>query len=174
LLFDPLRADTLLYKAVNSGAIHLAAPSPHSRLDAAAQWPLPVCVLAAGMLGVLDRSPLGPYPSSRIAFALLLLMFVVVRFHRRMQLVPQPLAADIRRVSRHLSRMIYLLLGLLVAFEQLTGAGHHDLRDYLAYALGALVLVRILALLYLRAARRRAARARETAASRGRSLLGQP
>ena len=94
-----------------------------------------------------------------VLFGLGLWAFVLLRFRRRMRLFQNPGAADIRTTSRHLSRMVYLLLGLAVVFKELIGSDAENLRDYLLYALVALVLIRLVALLYWGAARRRSARA---------------
>jgi len=74
--------------------------------------------------------------------------FVVLLFHSRMCRLPRALSADIRTVSGHLARMVYLLLGMLVVFKELAGSGTDDLRDYLVYALIALIVIRLMAVAY--------------------------
>jgi cytochrome b561 len=81
-------------------------------------------------------------------FGVSLVTFVVLRFHSRMRRLPRALPADIRAVSWHLSRMVYLLLGMLVVFKELAGSGTHDLHDYLVYALIVLLVIRLMALAY--------------------------
>lgn len=160
LLFEGRLADTLLCKVTPPEAT-MTVLSLRSRLAACAEWPLPLCVLAVGILGLVDHSRLArnlTLIDVHALFGLGLWAFVLVRFRRRMRLVPRPGAADIRAISRHLSRMIYLLLGLAVAFKELVGADAGYLRDYLLYALAALTLVRLVALLYWGAAQRRLAR----------------
>lgn len=136
-------------------------PPIRSRLAALSEWPVPICLIAVGALGLMDH----PRPQWDLVsidmhalFGLCLCAFVILRFRRRMRLFPHPAAADIRGTSRHLSRMVYLLLGLAVAFKELSGSSMENLRDYLLYALAALMLIRLSALLHWGAAQRRAAR----------------
>jgi cytochrome b561 len=140
----------------------MTVSSIRSRLAAYAEWPLPFCVLAVGILGLADHSRLTRNLTPidiHILFGLSLWAFVLLRFHRRMRLIARPAAVDIRTISRHLSRMVYLMLGLAVVFKELIGGDSENLRDYLLYALGALMLIRLVALLYWSAAQRRSARA---------------
>jgi cytochrome b561 len=113
---------------------------------------MPSSVLALGAAGLLDDFWLRRDPTTLGAihalFGLSLCTLVIVRFNTRMRAITGPQACDIRSLSRHLSRTVYLLLALLVALKQIAGSGTEDLRDYLAYSLVALALIRLLALRY--------------------------
>jgi hypothetical protein len=114
-----------------------------------ADWISTVPVVAAGVLGLSDdfwlRRDLASLIDVHALFGISLAIFVVLRFHARVSPLPEFHASEIRAASRHLSRMVYLLLGLLVLFKQLTTSGNHDLRDYFGYALAALILIRLMA-----------------------------
>jgi cytochrome b561 len=138
-------------------------------LGISSDWCIPMSVAAVGVIGMLDdswlRRDLASLVEIHALFGLSLWGFVIKRFHSRMRILPHPQAPDIRAVSRHLSRMVYLLLGLLVGFREITGTGTEDLRDYLVYVLAALILVRLLAVFYWRREQRRAPRPTHTPAS---------
>lgn len=139
----------------------MTVPGIRSRLAAPSEWSLPLCVLAVGTLGLVDDSALQRYLTAldaHVLFGVCLCAFVLLRFRRRMRLLAAPGIEDIRRTSRHLSRMVYLLLGLAVAFKELSGSHSQNLRDYLFSALTALTLIRMAALLYWRSAQRRSLR----------------
>lgn len=54
-------------------------------------------------------------------FGLLLCSLVAVRFHRRLQCAAPRLRADIRALSRELSRMVYLSLYMVIGVRQIIG-----------------------------------------------------
>jgi hypothetical protein len=117
------------------------------RIDA--EWMSTLPVVAVGMLGLSDdfwlRRDLASMVDVHALFGLSLAIFVVLRFHARLGRLSDSPPSEIRSVSRHLSRMVYLLLGLLILFKQLTTSGTGDLRDYFGYALASLVLIRLMA-----------------------------
>jgi uncharacterized membrane protein SirB2 len=122
---------------------HLGQPL---RLDA--EWMSALPVAAVGILGLSDdfwlRRDLASMVDVHALFGLSLAIFIVLRFQLRIGRSPD-CPAEIRAVSRHLSRTVYLLLGLLVVFKQFTTSGTGDLRDYFVYALAGLVLIRLMA-----------------------------
>ena len=109
-------------------------------------------LLAVGLLGLV-------HDNLRVLFGALLWVCVVVRFYRRVR-QPQPLLApDIRALVRKLSRSVYLLLYLLMFFRIAIGilrtAPHRsifgpveDFQSYLLYGLIALATIHALAALY--------------------------
>jgi hypothetical protein len=118
------------------------------RLDAEWMWTVPV--MAVGVVGLSDdfwlRRDLASMVNVHALFGLSLAIFVVLRFQSAASRLPEGCSSEIRSISRRLSRMVYLLLGVLVLFRQLTAAsGTWDLRDYFGYALAALVLIRLMA-----------------------------
>jgi hypothetical protein len=124
---------------------HLGQPF---RLDA--EWMSMLPVVALGVLGLSGdfwlRRDLASMVDVHMLFGFSLAVFVVLRFQARVSRLPDACSSGIRSVSRGLSRTVYLLLGLLVVFKQLTTSGTDDLRDYFGYALAALVLIRLMAL----------------------------
>jgi hypothetical protein len=123
---------------------HLGQPF---RLDAEWMWTLPV--MAVGVVGLSDdfwlRRDLASMVDVHVLFGLSLAIFVVLRFQSAASRLPEGCVSEIRALSRRLSRVVYLLLGLLVLFRQLTASGTWELRDYFGYALAALVLIRLMA-----------------------------
>jgi hypothetical protein len=121
------------------------------------EWMSTLPVVAVGMLGLSDdfwlRRNLASMVDVHALFGLSLAIFVVLRFHARVGRLCASPPSEIRSVSRHLSRMVYLLLGLLILFKQLTTSGTDDLRDYFGYALASLVLIRLMAIARSRSAR---------------------
>jgi hypothetical protein len=120
---------------------------------------LTLLVLIAGIGGVvhdsLSRSTPSTYVHLHAAFGLLLWASVVVRFNRRLRQSPRMLPVDIRELSRHLSRLVCLLLYLLM-FISLTArsvacgwrAGcpaAPDFQGYLGYGFVALITIQVLA-----------------------------
>lgn len=112
----------------------------------------PASVAAVGILGLSGdfwlRRDLASLVDVHALFGASLALFVIFRFHARMRALSDPQPSDIRRISRHLSRAVYLLLGLLVLFKQLATAGNEYLGDYFVYALASLVLIRLMALTF--------------------------
>jgi hypothetical protein len=120
---------------------------PAFRLDAEWMWTVPV--MAVGVVGLSDdfwlRRDLASMVDVHALFGLSLAIFVVLRFQSAASRLPEICSSEIRSISRRLSRMVYLLLGVLVLFRQFTTSGTWDLRDYFGYALAALVLIRLMA-----------------------------
>jgi uncharacterized membrane protein YbjE (DUF340 family) len=77
-------------------------------------------------------------------FGSLLLVIVVARFLRDVRRFPPVRAADVRSLTRRLSRMVYLLLYLAAGLQQLIGRGSADLQVILLYGLIALIIIRVL------------------------------
>jgi cytochrome b561 len=115
-------------------------------------------VMLVGILGVIHDAWPGFLPHREdlhALFGILLWICVVARFYRRVHQVPRLGIADIRPFSRHLSRLVYLLLYILmfcrlimdVACAAPRGAmrAGEDLQSYLAYGVLALVTIHMLA-----------------------------
>jgi cytochrome b561 len=82
-------------------------------------------VATIGVLGLLDGSWLRQMIESWInihaLFGLLLCGLVLARYQWRVRLSPRMLPADIGELSRHLSRIVYLLLYVVVGVRQIIG-----------------------------------------------------
>jgi hypothetical protein len=132
----------------------MTAPSKLLRIPflTRTDWCMPASVTVLGVVGLLDDSWLRHDPAAlatlHALLGLALCALLIARFSARMRALASPQACDIRALSRHLSRTVYLLLGILVVFKELAGSGGEDLRDYLVCCLAALVLIRLLALGY--------------------------
>jgi cytochrome b561 len=145
-------------------------------------------VAAIGVLGLLDgswlRQMLESWINIHALFALLLCSFVLTRYQWRLRHAPRLLPTDIRELSRHLSRIVYLLLYVVIGARQSIGiinsiwhgtavdfnlfddrfrngpdrAGWNpkdDFQLFLATGLFALIMIRLLAFrLWLRAVER--------------------
>jgi cytochrome b561 len=128
-----------------------------------------------GTLGLLrDSWPnriLTPWINIRVLFGSLLWALVIARFYWCVKHVPPMQPEDYRRLSRHLSRLVYLLLYIVVGLRQLIAIVHsiwHDLefgllratpdpgivepveylQAYLVYGLFSLITIRVLAALH--------------------------
>jgi len=146
-------------------------------------------VATIGVLGLLDgswlRQMLESWINIHALFGSLLCGLVLVRYQWRVRHSPRMLPADIRELSRHLSRIVYLLLYVVVGARQSIGiinsiwhgnavdfnlfddrfrngpdrAGWNpkdDFQLFLATGLFVLIVVRVLAFrLWLRAVERR-------------------
>lgn len=138
---------------------HLKVPASHFRLPLrlSAQW-APALILAIGSIGLLDdsrrRRGFAEFINAHALFGVWVVVFVTWRFHLRMRRLPRPQLEDIRAISRDLSRLVYLLLGLAVLFMKLAPSGADDLQGYLGDALAALVVIRLLTIAYWRRVRR--------------------
>ena len=156
------------------------ACSPPSAADvsrrrrAALRWSMMILVVAAGVLGLYgDSEPgrlLAQWFNVQALFGLLLWALVLGRFYGRVNYGPPLPAADIGRLSRHLSRMVYLLLYSILGLRQLIALGifiahggtfdfglfhltpdrgifepTEEFRVFLVYGLLALVIIRVLA-----------------------------
>jgi cytochrome b561 len=115
---------------------------------------MPALVAAVGLLGLFPASPLtalfAPWINVLALFGALLLGLIAVRFHWHVRHFPPAHSADIRDLSRRLSRMVYLLMYLLIGARQLIGPGRlepsPDLQAVLVYGLIALIAIRVLAI----------------------------
>jgi hypothetical protein len=111
-------------------------------------------VVAVGVAGLFEDSWLNrilPYPNTgKWLFGTLLCCLVLVRFYWRIKHCWPILTADLRVITRELSRMVYLILYSVVGLTQLSRGSleaPQGLQAYLAYALLALILIRVLAAL---------------------------
>jgi hypothetical protein len=111
-------------------------------------------VASLGMIGNPGRHT-PPLLDAHALFGAVLVSGVILGFWARMSLLPYPTPGDIRSVSRPLSRQVYLVLALQVAFRQLAMPEIAPLRDYLVYGLIALAAIRIMAIAYWLRSRRR-------------------
>lgn len=121
---------------------------------------LALLVVIVGIAGVLHDSmgSVPGYMNLHAVFGVLLWVSVVARFHRRLHQSPPMLPIEIREFSRHLSRLVYLMLYVLM-FISLTAravacvwrtdcSAAPDLQGYLGYGVIALITIRGLATLY--------------------------
>jgi cytochrome b561 len=120
-------------------------------------------ICGVGLLGLIADAWTIPLPhrgSLHVLFGALLWTYVVARFHGRLRRSPRMQPADIRAFSRHLSRLVYLLLYVLAFFNLAIGflraaphatflARAEAFQSYLLWGVGALVTIRVLAALYL-------------------------
>jgi cytochrome b561 len=121
-----------------------------------------VLVVFVGVLGLLDdswlRNLLASWINVHALFGLLLWGLVVWRFYGRARQDPPMRRAEIRSLSRRLSRMVYLLLYLVIGTKQvlaiatlvrhggtLTLEPTKDFQAILLYGLITLIIIRILA-----------------------------
>jgi len=122
-----------------------------------------ILVVVVGVMGLFDGSWSRPIAGSWVnihaLFGLQLCGFVIARFYWQVKRSPVTLAADIRDLSRHLSRVVYLLLYVIFGVREIivivNVAWHGDAfeslepnRDFqfiLAYGLAALAIIRALA-----------------------------
>jgi hypothetical protein len=122
-------------------------------------------VVVFGVLGLLDQSwvkqTLGSWINVHAMFGVFLCSLVAARFHVRLTSAPRVLQADIRGLSRELSRMVYLFLYLVIGVRQIFGlanwlrpvgelefgnfAADEDIRAVVAYGVVGLLLIRVLA-----------------------------
>jgi hypothetical protein len=112
-------------------------------------------VLALGVIGQLadSRSDPSHAVSTEIhaLFGLLLCTAVLTHFYNRMNHVPHATLPDIAKLSRGLSRKIYLLMYVLLGLRIAMGLDRpqpqpaEGFRDYLICGILALILIRVLA-----------------------------
>jgi cytochrome b561 len=135
--------------------------SPSSSSAAPLHAHFALLVLAVGLLGLIADTWTIPLPhrgNLHVLFGALLWAYVVARFYGRLRRSPRMQPADLRAFSRHLSRLVYLLLYVLTLFNLaigFLGAAPHsaflaratDFQSYLVGGLGALVTIRVLAAL---------------------------
>jgi len=159
--------------------LSLAGGALQGRRTMAAHWSIGLLVVLVGVLALVHDSwptrVLASWINVPTLFGLLLWIMVVARFHVRMKHSAEIRAADLRDLSRQLSRTVYLLLYFIVGAKQvinIVGFLRHggtfdpglvhtpdcasrdcpilaptiDLQLVLIYGLIALIIIRVLAL----------------------------
>jgi cytochrome b561 len=135
--------------------------SPSLSSAAPLHAPFALLVLVVGLLGVIADTWIIPLPhrgNLHVLFGALLWASVVARFYGRLRRSPRMQPADIRVFSRHLSRLVYLLLYILAFFNLAIGflrAAPHStflaraegFQSYLVWGFVALITIRVLAAL---------------------------
>jgi len=134
---------------------------------------LALLTVVIGTLGLLHESwpnrILAPWINIRALFGSLLWALVIARFYWCVKYIPPMLPEDFRRLTRHLSRMVYLLLYIVVGLRQLIAIVNSIWRDlefalptpdprivepveylqaYVIYGLFSLITIRALAALH--------------------------
>jgi cytochrome b561 len=119
-----------------------------------------VLVVVIGVIGLLYDSWLKRALAPRsvgAVFGLLLNSLILIRFYWHIRRHWPISSIDFRTLSRHLSRMVYLMLYAVVGLTLLLAIGSlmwtsglafeppKDLQVYLGYAICALILIRVLA-----------------------------
>ena len=125
--------------------------------------PAAMIVISVGVGGLIDNSWLRKLAESWInvhaLFGILLGILVIARYEWVVRHSPPRLPRDIRELSRHLSRIVYLLLYLVIGLRECLGTANFawqgsathvfdpkdDFQLFLASGLLALVVVRVLA-----------------------------
>jgi cytochrome b561 len=143
------------------------------------QWAVAALVVEVGVLGLVQhswiRQALEVWINIHVLFGVLLWSLVIAVFHSHVKHSPNEPPIDARKLSRHLSRVVYLLLYVVIGVRQIIGLvnciwqggafdfnlfderlrsgayhGGFDPKDdfhvFLAFGLSALVLARVLAL----------------------------
>jgi cytochrome b561 len=135
--------------------------SPHLSSAAPLHRHFALLVLVVGLLGLIADTWTLPLPhrgNLHVLFGALLWAYVLARFYGRLRRSPGMQPDDIRAFSRHLSRLVYLLLYLLAFFNLAIGflraaphstfmARAENFQIYLVFGLGALITIRVLAAL---------------------------
>jgi len=129
-----------------------------TRVSAAVRSNLPALVVCVGVISLVHDSWLSPLPhrgNLHVLFGILLWLCVVERFYARLNAAPRMSMTDLRPLSRHLSRRVYLLLyGLMLVrvIIDLCAAPHHaslhrpeDFQSYLICGVLALITIHVLA-----------------------------
>lgn len=129
-----------------------------TRVSAALHANLPALVVCVGLLSLVQDSWLSPLPhrgNLHALFGILLWLCIVERYYARLNLAPPMSVTDIRPLSRHLSRLVYLLLYGLMLVRLLIdccAAPHHaslhaaaDFQSYLVCGVLALITIHLLA-----------------------------
>lgn len=127
----------------------------YARVSAALRANLPALVVCVGVISLVYDSWLPHRGNLHALFGILLWLCVVERFYARFTLAPRMSLTDIRPLSRHLSRLVYLLLyGLMLIrlIIDLCAAPHHasvhapeDFQSYLVCGVLALITIHLLA-----------------------------
>ena len=130
-----------------------------------ALWGLASLAVLFGVLGLLHdpwpRRFLGSWINMHATFGMLLWLFVAARFYTCLKYSGPTRQADIRSLSRELSRTVYLLLYAVVGIRQIIGiagslrhggslaagdfAAEDGLQAVIAYGVIGLLLIRALA-----------------------------
>jgi cytochrome b561 len=128
-------------------------------------------VISVGVQGLVDNSWLRKLAESWInihaLFGILLGILVIARYEWIVRRSPPRLPSDIRELSRHLSRTVYLMLYLVIGISECLGTANlaqggsdtqafdprDDFQVFLASGLVALAIVRILAFIAWRRVR---------------------
>lgn len=110
---------------------------------------LTLLAVIAGIAAVVQDSLANSAPASYLnlhaLFGALLWASVVARFRRRLHQSPRMLPIDIREFSRHLSRLVYLMLYILMLVRLIIGSpAAPDFQGYLGYGLIALITIQVL------------------------------
>jgi cytochrome b561 len=116
----------------------LARACSRERMLTALYGCIALAAVLVGVLGLLGASWLRQILESciniHVLFGLLLCSLVLARYLWRVTHSPPMLRADIRKLSRHLSRIVYLLLFVVIGLREIigivNGASHGSGGDY--------------------------------------------
>ncbi|MGO9934418.1 MAG: hypothetical protein ACLPV8_21740 [Steroidobacteraceae bacterium] len=157
----------------------LSSDNPNRRTEqvTALQWTMAALVIVVGTLSLVQhswiRQGLEVWVNIHLLFGLLLWGWVIARVHWGVKRSPRMLPKEAREFSRHLSRIVYLLLYLIIGVRQIIGLVNwlwhggtfdfnlfderfrngpdravfnpkDDFQLFLAYGLSALVIARVL------------------------------
>ena len=110
---------------IDDALIASGSPARRVRQVLALYWGVAVLAVLVGVFGLVRDSRLAMAPTSRSCvhalFGLLLVGLVIARFLWWLKHSPPSQKADIRRFSRQLSRLIYLVLYLVIGTKQIIG-----------------------------------------------------
>ena len=110
---------------IDDALIASGNPTRRIRQVLALYWGVAVLAVLVGVFGLVRDSWLAMAPTSRSCmhalFGLLLVGLVIARFLWWLKHSPPVQKADIRRFSRQLSRLIYLVLYLVIGTKQIIG-----------------------------------------------------
>jgi hypothetical protein len=105
--------------------ISWALAGARARAVTAVHGAVAIFTVAAGVLGLIRgsrlRLGLESWIDVHVLFGLLLFGLLIARYQWKVQHAPPLLPDDIRELSRHLSRIAYLLLYLVVGLRQIAG-----------------------------------------------------
>jgi cytochrome b561 len=91
----------------------------------AAQWTLAALAVVAGVLSLIQHSRVRQavelWVNIHVLFGLLFSGLVIAVFRRRVKDSPRMLPIEARELSRHLSRVVYLLLYLVIGLREVIG-----------------------------------------------------
>jgi len=110
---------------IDDALIASGNPARRIRQILALYWGVAALAVSVGVFGLVRDSRLAMAPTSRSCvhalFGLLLVGLVIARFLWWRRHSPPAQKADIRRFSRQLSRLIYLVLYLVIGTKQIIG-----------------------------------------------------